>query len=57
LTKDKWHYNRINNMISDYLNINNEELKDYVYDYIQEVIWKSNDHLTQNEFFDFMNKL
>ena len=57
MTKDKWHYNRINNMISDYVNINNEELKDYVYDYIQEAIWKSNDYLTQNEFFDLMNKL
>lgn len=59
--EEKWEFEYINidSMIDDYykLNIENEELRNYVYDYIQETIQKSSHNLTTNETWELLNKL
>jgi hypothetical protein len=61
MEQEKWDFEFINidSMIDDYhkLNIRNEELRNHVYNYIQEVIQKSIHNLNDNEIWELLNKL
>lgn len=61
MKEEKWEFNytNINSMINDYfkLDIGNEELKDHVYDFIQDSITKSTHNLTTDEMWKLLNRL